>query len=46
MHGAATDNNATLFANGYDSVLDPLFKSGKYTDTTNTAGTWDTTTWL
>jgi D-xylose transport system substrate-binding protein len=40
MHGAATDNNATLFADGYDSVLDPIFKSGKYTDVTNTADTW------
>jgi D-xylose transport system substrate-binding protein len=40
MHGAVTDNNATLFAEGYDAVLDPLFKSGKYADVTNTAGTW------
>ena len=40
MHGAATDNNATLFAQGYDSVLTPLFKSGKWTDVTNTADTW------
>ncbi len=31
MHGADTDNNATLFADGYDSVLQPYFKSGKYT---------------
>ena len=29
MHGAATDNNATLFAQGYDGVLKPYFKSGK-----------------
>ncbi len=27
MHGAATDNNATLFAQGYDGVLNPLFKN-------------------
>ena len=40
MHGTVTDNNATLFANGYFSVLNPLFKSGKYADETNTAGTW------
>jgi D-xylose transport system substrate-binding protein len=31
MHGADTDNNATLFADGYDAVLAPFFKSGKYT---------------
>jgi len=28
LNGAPTDNNATLFANGYNSVLDPLYKSG------------------
>jgi D-xylose transport system substrate-binding protein len=31
MHGAVTDNNATLFANGYDTVLKPYFTSGKWT---------------
>lgn len=31
MHGATTDNNATLFADGYDKVLEPYFKSHKYT---------------
>ena len=41
MHGAATDNNATLFAQGYDAVLNPFFKSGKYATSANTAGTWD-----
>ena len=41
MHGAATDNNATLFASGYNAVLKPYFKSGKYTDVVNTADTWD-----
>jgi D-xylose transport system substrate-binding protein len=30
MHGAATDNNATLFADGYDAVLAPYFTSGKW----------------
>ena len=40
MHGATTDNNATLFAQGYDAVLAPLFKSGKYTDVSNPPGTW------
>ncbi|HVX21164.1 MAG TPA: substrate-binding domain-containing protein [Acidimicrobiales bacterium] len=40
MHGATTDNNATLFAQGYNSVLTPRFKSGKWTLVTRTAGTW------
>jgi D-xylose transport system substrate-binding protein len=41
MHGAATDNNATLFAQGYDGVLNPLFSKGTYTAVAHTAGTWD-----
>jgi D-xylose transport system substrate-binding protein len=41
MHGAATDNNATLFAQGYDAVLKPLFSAGTWTDVVNTADTWD-----
>jgi D-xylose transport system substrate-binding protein len=41
MHGAATDNNATQFASGYDAVLKPYFSSGKWVDVTNTADTWD-----
>jgi len=41
MHGAVTDNNATLFADGYDAVLNPYFKSGKWTVVAHTAGTWD-----
>ena len=40
MYGAPTDNNATLFGEGYNQILDPLFKSGKYTLVTSTAGTW------
>ena len=40
MHGAVTDNNATLFAQGYNGVLGPYFQSGKYTLVTRTAGTW------
>jgi len=28
INGSPTDNNATLFKQGYDSVLDPLYKSG------------------
>src|SRR5215203_186460 len=31
LNGSPTDNNATLFKQGYDSVLDPLYKSGKAT---------------
>ena len=31
LNGSPTDNNATLFANGYNSVLDPLYKAGKAT---------------
>ena len=30
LNGSPTDNNATLFKQGYDSVLDPKFKSGEY----------------
>jgi D-xylose transport system substrate-binding protein len=44
MHGAVTDNNATLFAQGYDSVINPLFKDGKWTAVAHTAGTWDAPT--
>jgi D-xylose transport system substrate-binding protein len=29
LDGSPTDNNATLFKQGYDSVLDPLYKAGK-----------------
>ena len=29
LNGSPTDNNATLFAQGYNSVLDPLYKAGK-----------------
>jgi D-xylose transport system substrate-binding protein len=40
MHGDVTDNNATLFAQGYNGVLQPYFSSGKYTLAARTAGTW------
>jgi D-xylose transport system substrate-binding protein len=40
MRGAPTDNNATLFAQGYDGVLAPYFSSGKWKDVSNPAGTW------
>jgi D-xylose transport system substrate-binding protein len=40
MRGAPTDNNATLFAQGYDGVLASYFSSGKWKDVSNPAGTW------
>jgi D-xylose transport system substrate-binding protein len=47
MHGDPTDNNATLFYQGYyDGVLKPLFTSGKWKDVVNPAGTWDPPTAL
>ena len=30
LNGSPTDNNATLFKNGYDSVINPKFKSGDW----------------
>jgi D-xylose transport system substrate-binding protein len=30
LNGAPTDNNATLFAQGYNSVLNPLYKNGTF----------------
>ncbi len=41
MNGAPTDNNATLFAQGYHGVLDPLISAGTYTLVAEPAGTWD-----
>ena len=46
MRGAATDNNATLFAQGYNAVLAPYFSSGKYKLVGTPAGTWDPPTAL
>src|ERR1700733_9329438 len=40
VHGAPTDNNATLFAQGYDAVMAPYFSSKKWVDVANPAGTW------
>lgn len=31
LHGSPTDNNATLFRQGYESVLNPLYKNGTFT---------------
>jgi len=46
MYGDPTDNNATLFGQGYNAVLAPLFKSGKYHQVGKAAGTWDPPTAL
>jgi D-xylose transport system substrate-binding protein len=46
MKGAPTDNNATLFAQGYDAVLAPYFANKSWTDVANPAGTWDPPTAL
>jgi D-xylose transport system substrate-binding protein len=46
MAGDPTDNNATLFSQGYDAVLKPLVDSGKYVITARPAGTWDPPTAL
>jgi D-xylose transport system substrate-binding protein len=45
MKGAATDNNATLFAQGYDAVLATQFSSG-WKEVSQPAGTWDPPTAL
>jgi D-xylose transport system substrate-binding protein len=41
MKGAPTDNNATLFAQGYDAVLAPHFADKSYVEVGTPAGTWD-----
>ena len=47
MHGDPTDNNATLFYQGYwNDVLAAYFSSGKGTAVAHTAGTWDPPTAL
>ena len=43
MKGDPTDNNATLFAQGYLAVLNPFFASGKYVNVGEPAGTWTPT---
>ena len=40
MNGDPTDNNASLFSQGYHSVLDPLFSNGTYLKVSEPAGTW------
>jgi D-xylose transport system substrate-binding protein len=46
MVGAPTDNNATLFAQGYNAVIKPKVSSGTYTVAAKPAGTWDPPTAL
>ena len=41
MDGDPTDNNATLFADGYNSVLKSKFDSGAYVKVGEPGGTWD-----
>jgi len=42
MHGAVTDNNATLFYQGYyNEVLAKYFATGQYKLVARTAGTWE-----
>ena len=41
MRGAATDNNATLFAQGYDGVLASKFSGGTYVKVAEPPGTWN-----
>jgi D-xylose transport system substrate-binding protein len=40
MDGDPTDNNATLFAQGYNGVLKPMFDAGTYVKVGEPAGTW------
>jgi D-xylose transport system substrate-binding protein len=46
MKGAPTDNNATLFAQGYDGVLKPYFSGKGWKQVSTPAGTWDPPTAL
>jgi D-xylose transport system substrate-binding protein len=41
MPGAPTDQRATLMAQGYDTILDPLFLSRVWTKIGVTTGTWN-----
>jgi D-xylose transport system substrate-binding protein len=41
MKGAPTDNNATLFAQGYEAVLKSHFSDSSYVQVGSAAGTWD-----
>ena len=42
LNGSPTDNNATLFASGYDAVINPKFDSGEWTQVDNqSVPDWD-----
>ena len=41
MYGDPTDNNATLFGQGYNAVMAPFFTKGTWTKVGKAAGTWD-----
>ena len=41
MRGAVTDNNATQLAQGYDNVINPYFRNGRWKAVAHTVGTWD-----
>jgi D-xylose transport system substrate-binding protein len=41
MYGAPTDNNATLFGQGYNAVMKPFFSASKWTQVGKAGGTWD-----
>jgi D-xylose transport system substrate-binding protein len=44
LNGSPTDNNATLFAQGYNSVLDPKYADGTYVKGPNqSVPNWDNT---
>jgi D-xylose transport system substrate-binding protein len=40
MDGDPTDNNAKLFAQGYNGILDPKFSDGSYVKVGEPPGTW------
>jgi D-xylose transport system substrate-binding protein len=40
MNGDPTDNNASLFAQGYNGVLKPMFDNNTYVKVGEPAGTW------
>jgi D-xylose transport system substrate-binding protein len=42
LNGSPTDNNATLFKNGYDGVINPLFDSKEWTEVADeSVPNWD-----
>jgi D-xylose transport system substrate-binding protein len=43
INGDPTDNNAALFAQGYNSVLDPKYAAGDYKKVGDQTGKWDAT---